>query len=96
VGKKGLSSQWAPSSERSCNPRHVHQAVLGSESPATAALRSVETSQENFLASLNGVQVLKLLFGHIQMFEYVNLTPQLQHTGTFFPFDNGTSIAYRE
>jgi hypothetical protein len=20
----------------------------------------------------------------------------LQHTGTFFPFDNGTSIAYRE
>jgi hypothetical protein len=28
--------------------------------------------------------------------EYVNLTPQLQHTGTFFPFDNGTSIAYRE
>jgi hypothetical protein len=32
-------------------------------------LRSVETTQEDFLANLNGVQVLKLLFGHIQMLQ---------------------------
>jgi hypothetical protein len=51
------------------HPRHVHQAVLGSESPAIATLRSVETNQEDFLANLNGVQVLKLLFGHIQILQ---------------------------
>ena len=28
--------------------------------------------------------------------EFCSPTAELQHTGTFFPFDNGTSIAHRE
>jgi hypothetical protein len=31
-----------------------------------------------------------------KIIEFCSPTPQLQHTGTFFPFDKGTSIAYRE